>query len=788
MGGGESFMHQTCRILSEFAVKCVWVSFLNPEIGWYTQNSVTYTPYYIDVRYADGRCREGVQRAIEIYSPDLVHSQGETNDAAMEFAEKSRYTTMIGYHFWNGLIELGTTGNRHIIENLKKHRLRPPVAVQSALIWKYVASEFMKNVYTRLGGPEDLNIIHPISDNAHFLVRRNENECGIYVLQINVTVIKGGNIFLDAVRALGDEIPFMGIQSEPEPSDFFTHLTAEIARHPLCKLKKYGNVREFYRTARLVIVPTLVDETFCRVAFEAAMNGIPVLSTANGYLHTMLGDTGIYLPEDSTQWITTIRDLYHDISRLKLIGEKQRARLQSVFGSDFRFFIQSAMRLIDNSAIRNIGIFTVWGDQGLGNLSYTYTNVLRSAGYKVHIFSFQPYLSIGKTLVMQRNPEDWSVPVNADSVYYSFNYREAVTVHELTQFILVNHIHTLIVPEICWKENWERLFNVKAQVPNLIICNIPMIEIVIREEIPNHNRMNLTLYCTRLSENVLNELGVNNGILLGHGFGLPLTLTRVEEKRSRLAQRPKIRFLHIAGYNLNRKNTKQVIEAFSQALMLRDDIELTVTLQYPLSNFYLDKLPSGITLLDHSLSRNEILDLYEEHDISIQVSSHEGLGLGFYESISRNTPVLSLDAPPNNEIVLDGITGWLIPARPTQVPDNESAVINAWRFKTADLTNRIVSLDRAEIDRVLVSIGEVHKTRFDQVALLTHLLQVLPRGNRRQLSTNTKELMAPFPRGIKFLIKRVLFKPIRAIYRLAKPVRHRIPLRVRLLIKRLLMR
>ncbi len=798
MGGGESFMHQTCRILSEFAVKCVWVSFLDPKTGWYTQNSVTYTPYYIDVRYAGGRCREDMQRAIEIYSPDLVHSQGGTNDVAMEIAEKSRYTTMIGYHFWDGLIELGLTGNRHIIENLNEHSLRPPVAQQSALIWKYVASEFMKDVYTRLGGTEALNIIHPISDNAHFLVRRNE--CGIYVLQINVTVLKGGNIFLDAVRALGDEIPFMGIQSEPESSDFFTHLTAEIARHPLCKLKQYGNVREFYRTARLVIVPTLVDETFCRVAFEAAMNGIPVLSTGNGYLRTMLGDTGIYLPEDSTQWITTIRDLYHDVSRLKLIGEKQRARLQSIFGSDFRVFIQSAMHLIDNSAIRNIGIFTVWGDQGLGNLSYTYTQLLRSVGYKVHIFSFQPYSSIGKTFVMQRNPEDWSVPANADSVYYSFNHREAVTVHELTQFILVNNIHTLIVPEICWKQNWERLFNIQAQVSNLMICNIPMIEIVIREEIPNHNRMTLTLYCTRLAEKLLNELGVNNGIFLGHGFGLPLTLTRLEMKRSRLAQRPKIRFLHVAGYNPKiRKNTNQVIEAFSQALMLRDDIELTVTLMYPLTNFYSDELPSGITIIDRSLSRDEILDLYEEHDISIQVSSHEGLGLGFYESISRNTPVLSLDAPPHNEIVLDGITGWLIPARPTQVPDNERAVINAWKFNTADLTNKIVSLDRAEIDRVIGSIGAIYKTRFDQVALLTRFLQVLPRGNTCQLSTNpvsmdsiddvnipdaqTEEVMPSFPGGIKFLIKRVLFKPIRAIYQLAKPIRHRISSRVLLLIK-----
>ena len=86
----------------------------------------------------------------------------------------------------------------------------------------------------------------------------------------------------------------MGIQNEPAPSNFFKKLTETISQNPLCQLNGYGNVREFYQTARMVIVPTLVDETFCRVAFEAAMNGIPVLCTANGYLPDLLGGDGCF--------------------------------------------------------------------------------------------------------------------------------------------------------------------------------------------------------------------------------------------------------------------------------------------------------------------------------------------------------------------------------------------------------------------------------------------------------------------------------------------------------------
>jgi FkbM family methyltransferase len=725
MGGGESFLHQTCRILSEFGIACVWQSFLDPKTGWYTRASRTQTPYYLDVRHAGGCSKEAIQLAIDEFTPDLIHAQGGTSDAAMELATENRLTTMIGYHFWHGLIDLGSTGNKHILENLSEHKLRFGGPAPSRLVHKYVASEFMQEVYSRLGGKDQLQVIHPISDAAQFLAQRDD--MGKYVLQVNVCLGKGGEIFFDCLKTLGDDIPFMGVQSEPGDSEFFSELAAEMARRPESVLTSYGNVRDFYRDAKIVIVPTLVDETFCRVAFEAAMNGIPVLCTANGYLPTMLGDTGIFLPEDSEKWIDCIRELYHDDARLRQIGEAQRARLTRMFGSDFSAFIGSAMGLIDHAATRNVGIFTVWGDIGLGNLSHGHARQLRSAGYRVHIFSFQPYGVIGKSLVKQQSPADWSVPENADSVYYSFNHREEVSAYELSQFVLANDIHTLLVPEICWQPNWNRLFEMK--VKGLKICSIPMVEIVIREEIPNHNRLRTTLYCTHIAESALTNAGVYNGAFLGYGQGRGISAERIRAKRERLADRPKIRFLHVAGHNpKTRKNTPQVIEAFAKALVLRDDIELTVTSMDPVVSYYPGEIPKGIVVVDRSLARDEILDLYEEHDVSIQVSSHEGLGLGFYESISRGTPVLSLDAPPHNEVVLEAQTGWLIPAKPMAMPDNDRSIVSAWRFDTFALAERIVTLRREEIDHVTASSARIFMERYDEVAQVTRFLQALPRS------------------------------------------------------------
>jgi len=815
MGGGESFLYQTCRILSEMGIKCVWASFLDPKSGWYAAPSRTWTPYYLDVRYAGGCSKEAIQFAVDEFRPDLIHAQGGTSDAAMEIAEQNRLTTLIGYHFWNGLVELGASGNQHILDHLDQHMLRVGAPPQSRLIHKYVASEFMQEVYERLGGKEKLQVIHPISDAAQFLAPRDG--IGEYVLQVNVCRLKGGDIFRDCVKALGERIPFLGVRSEPGDNDYYDALQADVDAQPLSRIVSYGNVRDFYRGARIVIVPTLVDETFCRVAFEAAMNGIPVLCTANGYLPSMLGETGVFLPETSDAWIDYIGELYHDEERLRRLGETQRARLTAMFGSDFSGFIDSAMGLVDRAATRNIGIFTVWGDLGLGNLSHVHAKLLRAAGYLVHIFSFQPYGSIGKGLVRQQNPEDWSVPRNADSVYYSFNHREEVTAYELSQFILANNIHTLLVPEVCWQPNWERLLAIK--VSKLKICTIPMIEIVIRDEIPNHNRLTSTLFCTRLSEHALTAHGVYNGEFLGFGIGRPLPAERLQAKRERLAGRAKIRFLHIAGHNpRTRKNTPQVMEAFSKALALRDDIELTVTSMDPLASYYPYELPAGITVIDRSLGRDEILALYEAHDVSIQVSSHEGLGLGFFESISCGTPVVSLNAPPHNEIVLEGETGWLIPAQPMAMPDNDRSIVSAWRFDTFALTECIVSLERDQVDRMTAASVQVYRTRFDEVALLTRFLQVLPKtevvaqpqGNQvpapsdaqlREEGIVSTGAAAPVqyaaapesveppraapaaapPHGPKIFVKRILYKVLRSAYRSVKPLTTRVAVRLRTL-------
>jgi glycosyltransferase involved in cell wall biosynthesis len=60
--------------------------------------------------------------------------------------------------------------------------------------------------------------------------------------------------------------------------------------------------RDFYKVSRLVLIPSLWWESFCRVGAEALINGIPVLASNRGGLPETLEEAGFLfdIPEKYT--------------------------------------------------------------------------------------------------------------------------------------------------------------------------------------------------------------------------------------------------------------------------------------------------------------------------------------------------------------------------------------------------------------------------------------------------------------------------------------------------------
>ena len=137
---------------------------------------------------------------------------------------------------------------------------------------------------------------------------------------------------------------------------------------------------------------------------------------------------------------------------------------------------------------------------------------------------------------------------------------------------------------------------------------------------------------------------------------------------------------------------------------------------------------SNINIIQKHLTYSDIMKLYNENHVSIQISKHEGLGLGFYESCYLNTPVLSLDIPPHNEIIHNNKNGWLIKSwlKFDRVRDCTDTTAQA-QFNMNDLynkilyiisnisdTNKIISETKQYLDNIHdIKSSIVHKCQFN---------------------------------------------------------------------------
>jgi glycosyltransferase involved in cell wall biosynthesis len=185
---------------------------------------------------------------------------------------------------------------------------------------------------------------------------------------------------------------------------------------------------------------------------------------------------------------------------------------------------------------------------------------------------------------------------------------------------------------------------------------------------------------------------------IGHGYGDRIDNRFVEEKQKELLSSEKIKFVHMAGYNHKRKMTNEIIKIFSKATKSNKKISLTVFSQIPFDNSIKKEFlgNDNINLIYGDLTSVEIIEAYQKSHYSIQLSSHEGLGLGFYESISSATPVITINIPPHNEPVIEGVTGLLIPCKPMDLYDNNDALIQGGIFDSDYMLKKLEKISLSE--------------------------------------------------------------------------------------------
>lgn len=153
---------------------------------------------------------------------------------------------------------------------------------------------------------------------------------GRHVTFVNPQPGKGVAWFARIAAEMADrrpDIPFLVVEGRGGV-DWLARLPLDLSGvRTIRRMATTPRPAEIYAASRVVLVPSLVEETFGRVAAEASANGLPVLASRRGALPETLGDAGLLfdIPERYTkqwldvptaeevaEWIAAIERLYDD--------------------------------------------------------------------------------------------------------------------------------------------------------------------------------------------------------------------------------------------------------------------------------------------------------------------------------------------------------------------------------------------------------------------------------------------------------------------------------------------
>lgn len=709
-GGGEEYLYQTAIWQKKYNINSYWISFSNANNKPYEEMEIKEIDGFIMLRLPGGFNINTIKNWVRLINPDLIHHQGHLRKEIFDAISEFNIPFVTGIHFWNGVIDLNTEyRNINIYENYKYHNSNNgflELYNNSNCIF-YSVSKYVCDCIEKVTNIEIDNICYSGSLKSQCQVKYNDPIKNKYVTIINIHKFKGGELILYLLEELKD-IPFLLIKTEYMSEELDKLIEEKIkernsdGKSAECLLiERTNDVKFIYGNTRIFLAPSLVDETFCRTVNEAMMNNIPVITSGQGNLKYLVEDAGIILPlgtdhktnniykEDMIIWKDKLKEIYNNSNQLieisKRISMKYDEYCEEVCE---KMFIDLITNTLFEKKSNNIMIFTPWCDQGLGIQSRNYFKILKNIGYNVHIFSVKPYNS-SSAIELQKDPNEWLV----ENIYYSPNDREKVKDYEILDFIKKYNIGKCLIPETCW----FRIFEIaKLLRNNNVKCYaIPNIEIVRKDEIVKHKYFYKILCNNKLCEDIFNLYNINTTEYIGYG----IINDKISFKQKLLSN--KIKFLFIGGMNaFSRKHILEICEGFTMAYNENENIHLTCTIQKTnvLETDDITKLENflnhpGITFIQEHLKYEDIIELYYKNDISIQVSKHEGLGLGFYEALSTGTPIITLDTPPHNEIIKDGINGWIIECYYKEMTDNNNSFIKSAYFNPKILCNKILEIN-----------------------------------------------------------------------------------------------
>ena len=699
-GGGEEFLYDLAIYFTHKNYNVFWITLHDWGKSQHSCEKIIEKKYYTEIqcprKINDLSNYNYFMGKLKKFNINFLLHQGAGHKLICDLGNILNIPTITFWCFWEEAINIDWNyGLLNINNHLSKHKKGENfIYIIDNIDHFYFASSFVKDIISKkfkLQISDKDNVYPTLSKSNRFLKDKNISSFNSeYITLLDAHTLKGGVLFSELIK-LNPTLSFLAIKTEHEengPNAIQEAINIVNNDKNKLLLERVNNVREIYNKTKILLCPTQLDETFCRVVYEAFQNEIPVIFSNCGNLGCidnpnllMIKDNNVELYNQSVQKLITDKNFYETIvkEQLKYFNSiKQQSNIE---------IIENKLLEIDCFKNKRIGIFTPWCDQGLGIQSRIYKKQLEELGYEVFIFSTKPYVNTNKNNLIGKSSE-WET----DNIYRSPNKRLDVSMLEFDLFVQNYKIKSLIIPEIQYPKLFEIAKYLKEQ-HKIKTYAIPNVECIRDFELTQFNIFEKVLTNNQMTYNILKNKGLSNIQFLGFKYDIPSSIN-IEPINLNKQIKDTIEILHLSGLNgLFRKRTDKIVNIFEKIYSTTNiKFKLNIVIQ---GNFDIKKIDilnkPFINVIQDHLSYGEILNLYNNNHLSIQLSKHEGLGLGFFESCFMNTPVITLNAPPHNEIIQNNKNGFLLSCKveKDKKPENPYTIIGQTQFDEDIILNEL---------------------------------------------------------------------------------------------------
>ena len=701
-GGGECWLFDTTKWMATCGFECYYLYFSLPETPRVGFDHYELIPTEFCQYIRCPRETLSLLNFLKQLNPRLISHQGLNRGWFLMLAHLLERPFMTGFCFWQDIIDPASMKNGIYNQNMLTRELIPDPNFKEIILnstASYVASPFMAELVQKLHHV-DMDVINTISDDTQYRFAQPQNS--VYVSVINICRLKGGEMLEAIVKGVSRDIPFLFVDYQETDSELNRHLKQLLiernsfeTEHKSVYIKgPITDMTTIYQQTRILLIPTLVDETFCRVAYEGMMNSLPILSTTCGNLRYLVGSYAEFLSaSDPSEWVNKINQIYHNPETLKELSQRQKTMEPTRDLGRFINLTRQSMIHRNAAYLRptHVGLLCPWADQGLGIQCREYYQILNNNGYQVSVYSYRPYHANHENPKLQTDLKEWDFP----NIYYATQVREEIEIDDFLRYIHQFQVGQMIIVETCYSKVFQL-----AQLCHLLgirVIAIPNVETLKYSEIYQHAVFDTIACNNQMTYDILLKYFPTKVQLVGFRIMHPyFSLSKTWSDENQFS------FFCSGGLNaISRKNIDKIMSAFHELETENrvGSFKLYVYIQGCEIPKQIAQLKSSNLIINvGQKTYQEIVKLYLQHDIFIHMGDHEGLGLGFYESIVCGTPVFTIDTPPNNEIIRENRNGWLIPCTHVPLSDNKEGITHQATIQVVDLKNKMAEI-MAHYDR-----------------------------------------------------------------------------------------